>query len=120
MAGVVWTPNEDLSLELTFPRVRISERIKWWGSVAGDSVSDWLYAGFEFGGGSWGHRMPDNTDTRFEYSDYRLLLGYERRCLSGLTVALELGWMFSREIAYHCHYSYRPDDAFFLQLKTSY
>ena len=120
MGGIIWTPNEDISFELTFPRIRLSQRIKWWGAVAGDSVSDWLYTGFEFSGGSWGYRREGDTDTRFEYSDYRLLLGYERRCLSGLTLALEIGGMFDREINVDGYVKRRPDNAFFLQLKTSY
>jgi len=119
MGGIIWTPNEDINFELTFPRVRLSQRLKWWGSVAGDSVSDWLYGGFEFGTGSWGWQAGPG-DTRFEYSDYRLLLGYERRCLSGLTLALEVGWMFERKVACPGSPGFRPDDAFFLQLKTSY
>ena len=121
MGGIIWTPNEDIDFELTFPRIRLAQRIKWWGSVAGDSVSDWLYAGFEFGSGSWGYQVNPDFDTRVEYSDYRLLLGYERRCLSGLTLAFEVGWMFRREITTNYPgYDFRPDDAFFLQLKTSY
>ena len=121
MGGILWTPNEDLNFELTFPRIRLSQRIKWWGSVAGDSVSDWLYTSFEFGTGSWGYRFDlGSTDTRVEYSDYRWLFGYERRTLSGLTLALEVGWMFKREIALQGYGSFRPNDAFFLQLKTSY
>ena len=119
MGGVIWTPDEDVNIELTFPRIRLSQRLKWWGSVAGDSVSDWLYTSFEFGTGSWGWQTPD-LDTRFEYSDYRWLFGYERRTLSGLTLALEVGWMFKREVAFPNDGPYRPDDAFFLQLKTSY
>ena len=121
MGGILWTPNEDLNFELTFPRIRLSQRIKWWGSVAGDSVSDWLYTSFEFGNGSWGYRLsPADVDARFEYSDYRWLFGYERRTLSGLTLALEVGWMFKREIALHGWGSFHPNDAFFLQLKTSF
>ena len=120
MGGIVWTPNEDINFELTFPRVRLSQRLKWWGSAAGDSVSDWLYGGFEFGTGSWGWQAGPDFDTRLEYSDYRLQLGYERRGLSGLTLALEAGWMFKREVAIPGRPSYRQDDAFFLQLKTSY
>jgi len=118
--GIIWTPNEDINFELTFPRIRLSQRIKWWGSVAGDSVSDWLYTSFEFGTGSWGKQVMKDFDVRVEYSDYRWLLGYERRCLSGLTLALELGWMFKREIAWDNYGSFHPNDAFFLQLKTSF
>ncbi len=121
MGGVIWTPNEDINFELTYPKLRISQRIKWWGSVAGDSVSDWLYGGFEFNGGSWGYRVESKEiDIRFDYRDYRLLFGYERRCLSGLTIAIELGWMFDRKISYNGYGSYHPDDAFFLQLKTAF
>ncbi len=129
MGGIIWTPNEDVDFQLVFPRIKISQRIQWWGSTAGDRVSDWLYCGFELDGGAWGaqateYDFGDETyETRsckLQYSDYRLLLGYERRTQYGISLALEVGWMFARTMEVVDVNKLKPNDAFFLRLRTSY
>ena len=117
MAGLIWTPNEDVSVELLVPRMRIAQRIRWFGSLAGDDQSDWLYGAFEFGSGSWGY---EPIDGRVEYSDLRLLLGYERRTRFGLTLGLEVGYMFERKLAFEHGSHSHPSDSVFLRLRTSF
>jgi len=115
MAGLIWTPNEDVSVELLLPRLRIAQRIRWFGSAAGDEQSDWLYTAFEFGGGSWGY---EPIDGRVEYSDWRLLLGYERRTRRGSTLGIEVGYMFERKMTnFGPEY---PSDSVFLRLRSSF
>ena len=116
MAGLIWTPNDDVSVELLVPRLRVAQRIRWFGSAGGDEQSDWLYTAFEFGSGSWG---SDYFDSRFEYRDLRLLLGYERRTRLGPTLGLEVGYMFDRhmEVKYG---SAHPSDSVFLRLRTAF
>jgi hypothetical protein len=43
MAGVIWTPHEDINIELMVPRMRIAKRVRWFGSAAGNDISDWMY-----------------------------------------------------------------------------
>ncbi len=120
MAGVVWTPHDDVSVELVAPRLRIARRIRWFGSAAGEDKSDWLYGAFELAGGSWGHEMrgvPGHVD----YRDLRAVLGYERRCASGVTIGFEVGYMFERRVEFdRLNYRFDPSDNVFLRLRTSF
>jgi hypothetical protein len=118
MAGLIWTPNDDLSIELIVPRLRVAQRVRWFDSVAmGDASSDWLYTAFEFGSGSWGY---ETIDGRVEYRDLRLLLGYERRTRIGLTLGLEIGYMFDRSMEFERYYKTHPSDSVFLRLRSSF
>ena len=117
MAGLIWTPNEDVNVELIVPRMRIAQRIRWFGSAAGDEQSDWIYTAFEFGSGSWGY---EPIDGRFEYRDLRLLLGYERRTRYGMTLGLELGYMFDRHIELEKNGRNHLTDSVFLRLRSSF
>ena len=120
MAGLVWTPNEDVSVELVAPRFRIAQRVRWFGSAAGDDKSDWLYGVFELGGGSWGYESGD-VSGHIDYRDLRAALGYERRCASGVTIGFEVGYMFNRRFEFdRTGYRFDPADNVFLRLRTSY
>jgi hypothetical protein len=118
MVGMIWTPQEDLSVELVFPRIRIAQRIRWFGSAAGDDQSDWIYAGLEFGGGSWGIEY-NNFSGELVYRDMKLLLGYERRCASGVVLGLEFGYMGERKYEFE-HYRTQPADCVFVRLRTAF
>ena len=117
MAGLIWTPNDDLSVELIVPRLRIAQRVRWLDSAAREGQSDWLYTAFEFGGGSWGY---DRIDGRVEYRDLRLLLGFERQTHFGLTLGLEVGYMFDRDVEFDKFGGWHPSDSVFLRLRTSF
>ena len=120
MAGLIWTPHDDMSIELLVPRLRVAQRIRWFGSAAGDEQSDWLYTAFEFGSGSWGWELVPGYSGRFEYRDLRLLLGYERRTRFGLTLGLEVGYMFDRHMEFEHFGGANPSDSVFLRLRTSF
>jgi hypothetical protein len=117
MAGLIWTPNEDVSVELIVPRLRVAQRIRWFGSAAGDEQSDWIYSAFEFGSSSWGY---EPIDGRFEYQDLRLLLGYERRTRWGMTLGLEAGYMFDRHMEMEHYGRDHMSDSVFLRLRSSF
>ena len=116
MAGLIWTPNEDLSVELLVPRMRIAQRVHWFDSMT-ESGEDWLYTAFEFGSGSWGY---EPIDGRVEYRDLRLLLGYERRTRVGLTLGMEVGYMFDRQLEFDRLGKDYPSDSVFLRLRSSF
>jgi hypothetical protein len=125
MAGLIWTPNDDVSVELIVPRMRLAQRVHWFGAAAGDEQSDWIYTAFEFASGSWGCDFTDfgySGDGRVEYRDLRLLLGYERRTRFGATIGLELGYMFDRKMEFERfgNLNQRPSDTVFLRLRTSF
>ena len=116
MAGLIWTPNEDMSVELIVPRMRIAQRVRWFDSVAGGG-EDWLYTAFEFGSGSWGY---EPIDGRVEYRDLRLLLGCERRAPCGLTLGLEIGYVFDRQLEFDRLGKDHPSDGVFLRLRSAF
>ena len=116
MGGIQWTPHDDISVELIFPRMRIAQRVYWFDVGMQDAPSDWLYTAFEFGSGTWGSKTYDG---RFEYRDVRLLLGYERRTSIGLTFGVEVGYMCDRTLSDKISSAY-PSDSVFLRLRSSF
>jgi hypothetical protein len=95
--GVIHEANPDLRFDLIFPRPRVSWRTA--GSATGDE--GWLYLGGEFGGGVWSVTRPSTGELDLiNYSDWRLLAGYERKITGGLSRRYEVGYVFQRELEY--------------------
>jgi hypothetical protein len=116
--GVFFEPRPDLKVEALFPRPRIYWRTA--GSVDGDER--WLYLGGEFGGGVWSITRPSTGELDLlNYSDWRLLVGYEHKIIGGLSRRVEFGYAFKREVEYG---SATPDvsldDALFLRAGLTY
>lgn len=99
IGGLIWTPYEDLKLELVAPRPRIAHRVYWWGART-EEVQDWAYLAGEFGGGTWAVRRAIGEDV-VTYHDFRVILGLERKALGGLDGRLEIGYVFGRKIEFH-------------------
>ncbi len=107
IGGVIWTPNDDWKFDLVFPHPKISCR-NYWGGNFGDKVQDWLYIAGEFTGDAWAIRHSDGSDDLVVLSDYRLILGMERKILGGVSSRFEIGYVFGRRIRYRsdlpdCH-----------------
>ena len=90
------------------------------GSVNGDER--WWYIGGEFGGGIWAIERPSTTMLDVvSYSDLRVLVGYERKIIGGLSRRFEFGYVFDREIDFE---SATPDvsldDTFFVRAGATY
>jgi len=98
VGGIIWTPNEEVTFELLFPRPRIARRIYWAGAY-GQHVQDWLYMAAEFGGATWAIARSSSTDL-VNYRDFRILLGVERKVIGGLGARLEVGYVLGRKIQY--------------------
>jgi hypothetical protein len=116
--GVIHEANSNMRLELIFPRPRVLWRTA--GSITGDE--GWLYVGGEFGGGVWSITRPSNGELDLiNYSDWRVLVGYERKITGGLSRRVELGYVFQRELEFE---SVLPDasldDALFLRVGLTY
>jgi hypothetical protein len=99
IGGIIWTPNEDTSYELLFPRPRLARRVYCCGA-SGKEVQDWVYLAGEFGGGTWAIARSDGTSDLVDLKDYRILLGAERKVIRGLSAHFELGYVFGRKIQY--------------------
>ncbi|MEN6407281.1 MAG: hypothetical protein ABFC77_12515 [Thermoguttaceae bacterium] len=98
IGGVIWTPSEDVKFDLVFPHPRISRRIG--GGSAADVSQDWVYVAGEFAGDAWAIRRSDGTDDQVVLSDYRLIVGVERKVRGGLSARVEAGYVFGRRIRY--------------------
>ena len=110
IGGVVWTPYEDVKLDLIFPHPKMSHRIRWY-SPPGDQVQDWAYVAGEFAGDAWAIRRTDGSTDQVVLSDYRLVLGAERKVAGGLSAHLEIGYVFGRRIRYSSDTpEFRPAD----------
>ena len=115
VGGIIWTPTEDINVELIIPRLKIAQRIRWFGSAAGTEQSDWLYTALEFATSTW---SSQDIAGRVESRDLRVLLGYERRTRFGINLGIEGGYMFDREIR---NFGNRyPSDSAFIRLRTSF
>jgi hypothetical protein len=99
VGGIIWTPNDDLKFELMAPRPRIAHRL-YCGGACTDKVQDWVYLAGEVGGGIWAIERADTSLDTFTYTDYRILLGVERKAIGSLDGWVEAGYVFGREIEY--------------------
>jgi hypothetical protein len=116
VAGVLWTPNDDMRWELIMPQPRIARRVKvdatgaWWG-----------YVGGEFGGGVWAVTRADDAADVLTINDYRLRLGIERKTDSGHSAWLELGYIFWRTLEYESVGATQDlSDAMFVRVGAAY
>lgn len=94
-AGLIWNPNENWKYELCAPRPRIA----WRFSHDAESAR-WAYLVGEFGGGTWAIRRATGLADVATLSDYRLMVGYERKWISGKSWLAEAGYVFSRTLEY--------------------
>ncbi len=98
IGGVLIERSPSLRWELVVPRPRVAWRLA--GSVP-DRDERWFYLAADFGGGGWSIVRPDSQQLdRLFYSDYRLLIGYERKIIGGLSRFFELGYVFNRELEF--------------------
>ena len=120
IGGVVWTPHEEVKFDLVFPHPRISRRIHWpWNNHKENQ--DWLYLAGEFAGDAWAIERADGADDQVVLSDYRVILGLERRVVGGLSSRFEVGYVFSRRIRYTSGTpDYWPTDTVMLRGGLSY
>ncbi len=120
IGGVVWTPTPEVKFDLIFPHPRISHRI-YWTAPSGDAVQDWGYVAAEFNGDAWAIRRTDGSNDQVVISDYRLVLGIERRIAGGLSSRFEIGYVFGRRIKYSSDTpDFHPSDTVMLRGGLTY
>jgi hypothetical protein len=95
IGGVIWTPSEDLRVELMAPRPKIAKRVSYDCNTA-----HWLYIAGEFGGGAWAVERANGRDDVLYYRDWRAVVGLEQTSICGFSGRIEAGYVFGREIEY--------------------
>ena len=70
--GLIWWPDDQSKLELTFPRPRYSRLI----GLSADQET-WGYLGAELGGGTWAVELPGGVEDELTYRAWRIVLGME-------------------------------------------
>jgi hypothetical protein len=110
VGGVIWTPDEDIQLQLTFPRAKFARRTRVW---CGNE--DWWYLAADFNGGSWAIQRASGAADTIGYRDLRLSLGWERRMPSGPTAGLEFGCVFNRRLEYKSGEIFDPGETIMLR-----
>ncbi|HEX6962410.1 MAG TPA: DUF6268 family outer membrane beta-barrel protein [Lacipirellula sp.] len=96
--GAILEPTPNTKFEAIFPR----PRFMWRTASSQPGVDEgWIFFGGEFGGGVWSVTRPSTGDLDLiNYSDWRLLAGYERKITGGLSTRYETGYVFNRELEY--------------------
>ncbi|NOY40569.1 MAG: hypothetical protein GXP26_01855 [Planctomycetes bacterium] len=115
IGGVILHPSPDSKWELIFPRPRISWRLP--GGIPGSGDERWWYLGGEFGSGFWSIQRPISlVSDNVTYTDYRVLVGYERKITGGLSRRFEAGFVFGREFEFDSATpNLRLDDTLFVR-----
>jgi hypothetical protein len=98
VAGVVYTPNDEVEYKLVFPTPKVSWRLPW--SDAPGLDERWAYVGAEYGGGAWAVERTSGATDELDITEYRVFLGYERKITGGLSRRVEIGYVFGRELEY--------------------
>ena len=120
IGGLVWTPDDDTNVNLVFPHPKISRRI-YWSGLDDDRVQDWAYIAGEFAGDAWAIRRADGANDQVVLSDYRFILGVERKVIGGLSSRFEVGYVFSRRVRYTSRWpEFRPSDTVMLRGGLTY
>jgi len=117
-AGLIWQPNDLWDVNLVFPQPRIARRIL---RLDHGHVQHRVYLAGEFGGGRWAIQRADGSDDAIDVSDYRLMLGLEKKRIGGLRTRVELGYVFSRTIEFDSATpDFTPADTLLLRVATDY
>jgi hypothetical protein len=120
IGGLIWTPHEDLKIDLVFPHPRIARRV-YWSGLAGKETQDWVYVAGEFANDAWAIRQSDGVNSQIMLRDYRLVLGLERKVAGGLNSRVEVGYVFGRRIRYTSDLAdFYPSDTVMLRGGLSY
>lgn len=109
----------DVKYDLVFPRPRAAYRIWYDGGPPGINER-WIYAMAEFGGGIWTVERASGATDNLSYSDYRMLIGTERKIVGGLSRKFEFGYVFGREFEYDSGPGADLDDTLLVRMLWTY
>ena len=117
-AGLVWTPTDDVRLDLIFPRPKLA----WRFAYDNATFEDWLYLLGEFGGDTWSVERESGRNERITSRDWKAIIGYERKLNGGAGYRAEIAYVFSREVEFESggEPDYEPDDTLMLRASVAY
>ncbi|MGL4941608.1 MAG: hypothetical protein ACRC46_00270 [Thermoguttaceae bacterium] len=114
--GLIWHPNADTLVKLTFPDPKISKRFK-----ATSDADFWVYLQGSYGGGVWTMTDIFGTMAPTDYNDIRLGIGLElesKSPFSGFQTPFsgffEFGGAFGREF-YREGYAWSAENSWYLR-----
>jgi hypothetical protein len=114
--GFIWTPNEDLRLEIITPKPRIAYRIS-----RDPTFERWIYIAGELGGGEWAIQQIGGVNNVLDYTDYRVMMGIQRKSMVlGLNSDAELGYVFGRQLQYQVGADQNIPSTLMARLSLSY
>lgn len=95
-AGIVWTPNDRVILQLMAPQSRISYQLGTCGET-----SMWAYGSIEYDVEAYQISLtsPSGRDEKIQLDDYRAVFGIRSERTS-LTSFVEAGWVFNRHVKF--------------------
>jgi hypothetical protein len=96
VAGVIYTPTDDVEYQLVFPTPRVAWRLA--SSPIPGRDERWFYVGLEYGNAAWAIEQPTGAPDVFASRDYRLIFGWERKVVGGISHRVEIGYVFNRDI----------------------
>lgn len=108
--------TEDTKIDLVFPRPRVGWR------VGGGDPNDqtWVYLSGELGGNLWAVRDATGGQDTLSYSDYRVMLGYERKLIGGVSHTAEFGYVFGRLLEFQNEEETAVNDSVVARIGLSY
>ena len=115
VGGAIWTPSEDIRLELIFPKPKYAVRFR-----ENETGSLWWFIAGQLGGGAWSVADGPGNAAQVAYSDLRLVVGVETFYVNGREWSLELGYAFDRQLSIDGQYLASPGSAFSLSGSVAY
>jgi hypothetical protein len=115
IGGVIWTPNDEVKVDLIFPNPKISRQIHFFDNHNKDAET-WVYIAGEFANDAWAIAHSDGSNDLVVLRDNRVILGLERKIHGGLTANVEVGYVFSRRIRFNSDIpDFKPEDTVLLR-----
>lgn len=115
VGGVIWTPHEDVRLELIVPKPKYAMRFR--ETTEG---SLWWFVAGQLGGGTWAVADAPNDNALVGYSDLRFVTGIESFRVDGREWSLDVGYVFSRKLFIDDQQVYAPENTVNLTATIAY
>jgi hypothetical protein len=106
VGGVIWTPNDDVRLELVIPKPKYAARFR-----ETEEGSLWWYVAGQLGGGAWAVADGPNDNALVGYSDLRASVGVESYRVDGRQWCVDVAYVFSRSVYIDNQQALSPDNA---------
>ena len=96
VAGLIYTPTDDVEYQLLFPTPRVAWRLG--RSAIPGQDEQWVYVQVEYGNSAWAFQQDDGTPDVLASRDFRLIFGWEHKIVGGIFSKFEAGYVFGRDI----------------------